>query len=842
MRGGDAERLARRRREALRRAERVARRQHRRSRLGRGRSARAGRAADPPGAAVARRDGTCMVRFRVTPTASRRGRPGSEDDRALGAHFFAFEYGSRDEDRRRRLAALAPARGDRELHPRLARRARRGGRRRHEIVAFAPTSLEGPGGSVRRSTGSTSRRRLWPLPASHALRTGWSRLGHPAVERLARPLRRRSTSRTGCTRRSDGRPGDDHPRPRPAAVPRVVHAADDLDARHEVRERRPHVRPGLRQLRATRATTSSSLLGVDARADPRRASRRPRRVRARTGAADLGAPYVLTVATLEPRKNLQTLVEAHRLLGGDLLLAVAGGEGWGEQPLLDGPRIRRLGYVDDAELARLYRGAAVTVYPSRYEGFGIPIVEAHGVRRARSSPPRTRRWTRRAARRPCAPTRTTRRRSRPRSSARVAARDELVPLGLEHAARFTWRATGEILLRGFEERAGVRDHEVAIVVARDGRVPGPAASARPGRVLASRRGRRRARRERGGGGRARAGGGDRARAPVRRPRSSGSGTTRPDGGRVRLGIFRRRRARRAGSRCSTRSTSSTAGSHEPDALAMLHYPEPRAAVRRGGTAVRQARESRFRHDAARPDARGHGAPRARPARGARRAARGSSYAPLVRRAGPGLVSLPRRALVSARHRACRAQADVLHCTTFRGPLRSRAPLVVTVHDLALLRHPETFPAWHRALRTRRPACGRPRRRRRRRRLGVHRGRPIDLLGVPAERIRVVPNGVEPVFTPDGPRPRATTSSRSGRSSRARTSPGRSRRRGSQASSCASSARRGWGGVEVPGWVGLADGRGARRASTAAPAVSSTRRSTRASGSRSSRRWPVERPS
>ena len=93
-------------------------------------------------------------------------------------------------------------------------------------------------------------------------------------------------------------------------------------------------------------------------------------------AADLGAPYVLTVATLEPRKNLQVLVEAHRLLGGDLQLAVVGAEGWGEQPLLDGPRIRRLGYVSDEELARLYRGAAVVAYPSRFEGFGIPVIEA----------------------------------------------------------------------------------------------------------------------------------------------------------------------------------------------------------------------------------------------------------------------------------------------------------------------------------------------------------------------------------------------------------------------------------------------------------------------------------
>ncbi len=70
------------------------------------------------------------------------------------------------------------------------------------------------------------------------------------------------------------------------------------------------------------------------------------------------------------------LVEAHRLLGNELHLAVVGAEGWGEQPLLDGPGIIRLGYVSDDELARLYRGAAVVAYPSRFEGFGIPVIEA----------------------------------------------------------------------------------------------------------------------------------------------------------------------------------------------------------------------------------------------------------------------------------------------------------------------------------------------------------------------------------------------------------------------------------------------------------------------------------
>jgi glycosyltransferase involved in cell wall biosynthesis len=95
-------------------------------------------------------------------------------------------------------------------------------------------------------------------------------------------------------------------------------------------------------------------------------------------------------------------------------------------------------------------------------------------------------------------------------------------------------------------------------------------------------------------------------------------------------------------------------------------------------------------------------------------------------------------------------ADVVHCPTFRGPFRSKTPLVVTVHDLAVLRHPEWFNRWTRSYS----------------RLAVPRvvgaaTRIIAvseftahelsaLLGVPAAKIRVVPNAVEDVFTPDGP--------------------------------------------------------------------------------------------
>lgn len=82
--------------------------------------------------------------------------------------------------------------------------------------------------------------------------------------------------------------------------------------------------------------------------------------------------YVLAVGTLEPRKNLVRLAEAAHRLG--LELRVAGAHGWGGVRLPQG--VRTLGFVPDARLAELYRGAICLAYPSLYEGFGIPILEA----------------------------------------------------------------------------------------------------------------------------------------------------------------------------------------------------------------------------------------------------------------------------------------------------------------------------------------------------------------------------------------------------------------------------------------------------------------------------------
>ena len=89
-------------------------------------------------------------------------------------------------------------------------------------------------------------------------------------------------------------------------------------------------------------------------------------------------PYFLFLGTLEPRKNLPALVEAWRGLRRrhevDLLLA---GRRRADCPLLPGePGLRFLGEVPDEELSTLYSGALALVYPSLYEGFGLPVLEA----------------------------------------------------------------------------------------------------------------------------------------------------------------------------------------------------------------------------------------------------------------------------------------------------------------------------------------------------------------------------------------------------------------------------------------------------------------------------------
>jgi glycosyltransferase involved in cell wall biosynthesis len=100
--------------------------------------------------------------------------------------------------------------------------------------------------------------------------------------------------------------------------------------------------------------------------------------------------------------------------------------------------------------------------------------------------------------------------------------------------------------------------------------------------------------------------------------------------------------------------------------------------------------------------------------------------------------------------AKRDRLDVLHCPTQRAPFRSRLPLVVTIHDLAVLRHPEAFNRWTRSYST----FTLPRVARAARRIIVGseftRAEVIELLSVPAEKLRVIPYGVGEPFSADGP--------------------------------------------------------------------------------------------
>jgi len=96
-------------------------------------------------------------------------------------------------------------------------------------------------------------------------------------------------------------------------------------------------------------------------------------------------PYVLAVGTVQPRKNYELLVRAFRPVADQLPhnLIIVGGKGWLDEGLpaeirrqgLAG-RVRPAGFVADADLPALYAGADLFVFPSLYEGFGLPLLEA----------------------------------------------------------------------------------------------------------------------------------------------------------------------------------------------------------------------------------------------------------------------------------------------------------------------------------------------------------------------------------------------------------------------------------------------------------------------------------
>jgi alpha-1,3-rhamnosyl/mannosyltransferase len=100
----------------------------------------------------------------------------------------------------------------------------------------------------------------------------------------------------------------------------------------------------------------------------------------------LDGAYFLAIGTIEPRKNLTRTLRAFQSLASrqtGAQLAVAGAVGWGTGSLPQqlargafGQSVRYLGEVPDADLSGLYAGAVGLVYPSLYEGFGLPVLEA----------------------------------------------------------------------------------------------------------------------------------------------------------------------------------------------------------------------------------------------------------------------------------------------------------------------------------------------------------------------------------------------------------------------------------------------------------------------------------
>jgi glycosyltransferase involved in cell wall biosynthesis len=305
----------------------------------------------------------------------------------------------------------------------------------HEIVAFAPVSSRGRHEVERALAGVGVQRMLPVMPAAHAVRTLWSRLGTPAVERVAGDL---DVFHFGDWW---------YPPQRGGLRSTMVH---DLVPLHHpewvpARTRSLHGSKYARVRGCDVVIVNSRFTGADVTetlaVPPERIHVAYPGVEPEFNPAgerrDLGRPYALTVATLEPRKNLATLIAAHALLDDEIALAVSGAAGWGDQPALASPDIVRLGYTPPSELPALYRGASVVVYPSLFEGFGMPVVEAMacGVPVVASSHPSLDEACGDAALRadPLDPDALA-------ESIREALerRDELVQRGLEHARSFTW--------------------------------------------------------------------------------------------------------------------------------------------------------------------------------------------------------------------------------------------------------------------------------------------------------------------------------------------------------------------------------------------------------------------
>ena len=287
-----------------------------------------------------------------------------------------------------------------------------------DVVAFAPGSERGARMIDESLAGVPIERHLRTLPVSYGWREAWSAVKRPRLERILGDFDVFHLSDWLHVPQRGGRramtiydlaplhfPEWSHRRTR-RLHGRSYREAKRVDALFAISEftaadveQRLGVRPSL------------AYPGVDERFTPE-------------GPRAEGVD-VLAIGTREPRKNLE---------------------------VLDGLGVRVVDYVTDDELPRLYRGASVFVFPSRFEGFGMPVVEAmaSGTPVVCSNHPALDEAAGDAAVRvdPEDPQAIERGIDEARQRS-----EELVERGLAHARTFTWRATGEALLRGYSEAA-----------------------------------------------------------------------------------------------------------------------------------------------------------------------------------------------------------------------------------------------------------------------------------------------------------------------------------------------------------------------------------------------------
>jgi glycosyltransferase involved in cell wall biosynthesis len=304
----------------------------------------------------------------------------------------------------------------------------------HELVAFGPVSIRGRKLLDETLAGLELDKRLFTVPFAHATRRAWGAIGRPPAERFLGdfdvlhftdwmvPPQRSGVRATMIHDLGPLQfPERLHPRTvrmhtgtaRAAAKCDLVFTNAEYTA-NDVVER----------LDVPRERIRVAYPGVDARYRPEGERR------------DLGRPYVFTTATEDWRKNRAVVERAMQLLDEDLSLTALGHGG--------------LGFVGDEDLPALYRGAEVFAYPSRFEGFGIPVIEAmaSGVPCVVSSHPSLDEASGDAAVR-----------ADPDSPEEFAAgirralaeRDQIVAHGLEHAARFNWLQTGRIHLQSYAD-------------------------------------------------------------------------------------------------------------------------------------------------------------------------------------------------------------------------------------------------------------------------------------------------------------------------------------------------------------------------------------------------------